>query len=191
MECVTAPETSFSKSKVLKTAQISTKRSSLVEVPPLLICRLVIHTTGGKWRHGAKANLNKGRNGTNVRFSIWIFCLPTHSLCWTHKWVFQNSKQPWGMHPHPKKLQDKDKQLICQAHAGTTRIPEGRNLSERAAAIGVIGRAARHKHQLHHHTPPPLPSSSLTTPPPRSLSCAQIGLKFAVPPSQNCRHKTC
>lgn len=65
MESVTPPETTFSKSKVLTTAQISTKRSSLVEVPPLLICRLVIHTTGGKWRHGAKSNLNKGRNRRN------------------------------------------------------------------------------------------------------------------------------
>lgn len=39
--------------------------------------------------------------------------------------------------------------------SGTTRSLGGRNFSEKAAGICLIGRAVRHKHQLRHHTPPP------------------------------------
>lgn len=59
--------------------------------------------------------------------------------------------------------------------SGTTRSLWGRNFSQKAAGICLIGRAARHKHQLPHHTPPP----PLLCP--WSLSCVQIGLNIVVP----------
>lgn len=90
----------------------------------------------------------------------------------THKWIFQNTKQAWGMHPPiQKKQQDKDIQIICQA-PGHKRSPESRKFPKKSC-----------RNILDWQSDGGTSINCTITPPSRPpwLSCMQIGLNIVVP----------
>lgn len=118
----------------------------------------------------------------NVKLRVFhLNILPPHSLLMLTSMSFPKHQTTLRNAPHLKKQQDKDHHLIL---SGTTRSLGGRNFSEKAAGICLIGRAARHKHQLRHHTPPPPPLPLVTE------LCADW-IEHCGPSLQSCGNKTC